>query len=253
VGRAAAFFDLDRTLIRKSSALALAGAFRRHGVITRRQLAKAALWQVVFTARGISAEATGRAVEDGLALLRGFAPDQLRALVENAMESQLKPLVYREAHDLVERHRRQGDATYVVSAALQEIVEGIAAELGLGGAIGSVCGVVDGVYTGRCLRACHGAGKADAVRELAAREGFELPASTAYSDGYADLPLLEAVGRAVAVNPDAELERVARARSWEVLEFRHALFPRPRRRVRPALVVPLVLGAAVFAFRRRAA
>jgi HAD superfamily hydrolase (TIGR01490 family) len=199
----AAFFDLDRTLIRRSSALALAGAFREHGVIGRGQLAKAAAWQLLFAARGAGAETVRKAAEDGLMILRGFAVDDLRSLVAGAMEAVLKPLVYREALELVDRHRERGERVYIVSATLQEIVEELARELGFDGAVGSVCEVVDGVYTGRSLRAAHGGGKAAAVRELAGREGLDLAASTAYSDSHTDLPFLEAVGKPVAVKSAA--------------------------------------------------
>ena len=225
MGGGAAFFDLDRTLIRKSSALALAGAFQRRGVIRRRHLAKAAAWQIVFAARGLSAEATGRAVEGGTKLLRGFPVVEMRALLAEAMEPSLKPLVYPAALELVERHRARAEPSYVVSAALQEIVETIADELGLDGAIGSVGEIADGRYTGRCLRACHGDGKAEAVREFAQQAGLDLAASTAYSDGISDLPLLEAVGRPVAVNPDRELRKLALARGWDVVDFRRRRTP----------------------------
>ena len=217
--QAAAFFDLDRTLLRRSSALALAGPFREHGVIGRTQLAKAALWQLLFAARGASAETVRKAAEDGLMVLKGFAVDDLRRLVSGAMEPILKPLVYREPLDLVHRHQERGEPVYIVSATLQEIVEKLADELGFDGAIGSTCEIVDGVYTGRSLRAAHGEGKAAAVRELAEAEGFDLGASTAYSDSHTDLPFLEAVGHPVAVNPDKKLRRVAAARAWPILAF----------------------------------
>jgi HAD superfamily hydrolase (TIGR01490 family) len=253
--RAAAFFDLDRTLIRRSSALALAGSFRERGVIGRGQLAKAAAWQLLFAARGAGAETVRKASEEGLMLLKGFAVEDLRTMVADAMETVLKPLVYREPLDLVGRHRQRGEPVYVVSATLQEIVEELARELGFDGAIGSVCEIEDGVYTGRSLRAAHGDGKAAAVRELAEREGFDLAASTAYSDSHTDLPFLEAVGKPVAVNPDRELRRIAAERGWPVLEFGELAYPAVRG-LRPALLgIPLVLGAgaAVWAARRRAA
>ena len=251
---AAAFFDLDRTLIRRSSALALAGPFQDRGLIGRKQLAKAAAWQVLFAARGASAETVRKAAEDGLILLKDLEVEEMRALVGDAMETALKPLVYREPLDLVTRHRARGERAYIVSAALQEIVEPLAEELGFDGAVGSLCEVVDGRYTGLSLRACHGPGKADAVRELAAAEGIDLARSTAYSDSHTDLPFLEAVGRPVAVNPDRELRRIARERGWPMLTFSDPLFPAARRRLRPALLgVPLAVGAAVWAARRRAA
>jgi len=252
---AAAFFDLDRTLLRRSSALALAGSFRDHGVIGRGQLAKAAAWQLLFAARGAGAETVRKAAEDGLIVLKGFAVDDLRRLVAGAMEQVLKPLVYQEPLHLVGRHRERGEPVYIVSATLQEIVEELAEELGFDGAIGSTCEIVDGVYTGRSLRACHGAGKAAAIQELAAEQGFDLAASTAYSDSHTDLPFLEAVGNPIVVNPDRELRRIAAERGWPVLSFSEHAHPQAPR-LRPALLgIPLVLGAgaAVWAARRRAA
>ena len=256
--RPAAFFDLDRTLIRRSSALALAGSFRDHGVIGRGQLAKAAAWQLLFAARGAGAETVRKAAEEGLMLLKGFAVEDLRRMVGDAMEVVLKPLVYREPLDLVAHHRERGEPVYLVSATLQEIVEELARELGLDGAIGSVCEIEDGVYTGRSIRAAHGEGKAAAVRELAEREGLDLAASTAYSDSHTDLPFLEAVGKPVAVNPDRKLREIALDRGWPILRFDEAAFPSRRGyAIAPAALVgiPLVLGAgaAVWAARRRAA
>jgi HAD superfamily hydrolase (TIGR01490 family) len=135
------------------------------------------------------------------------------------MEPVLRPLVYAEPLRLLEQHRARGERTYVVSATLQEIVERIAADLGFDGAVGSTCEIVDGLYTGRSLRAVHGEEKAAAVGELAAEHGLDLAASTAYSDSASDLPFLEAVGRPVVVNPDAKLRRIAAERSWPILRF----------------------------------
>jgi HAD superfamily hydrolase (TIGR01490 family) len=254
MGEGAAFFDLDRTLIRRSSALALAGSFQERGLIGRKQLAKAAAWQILFAARGAGAETVRKAAEDGLMLLKDLEVDEMRKLVGEAMEPALKPLVYREPLDLLEKHRARGERVYIVSAALQEIVDALAVELGFDGAVGSLCEVVDGRYTGRSLRACHGEGKADAVRELAAAEGIDLLRSTAYSDSHTDLPFLEVVGNPVAVNADRELRKIARERGWPLLEFTEPLFPAARRRLRPALIgVPIAVGAAVWAVRRRAA
>ena len=152
-------------------------------------------------------------------LLRGFSPVEMQVLVAEALEPVLRPLVYGEPLALVQRHRERGEPTYIVSAALQEVVDALADELDFDGALGTVCEVVDGVYTGRGIRSLHGENKAAAVRELAAAEQFDLTASTAYSDSHTDLPFLEAVGNPVAVNPDRELRRVAAARGWPVLRF----------------------------------
>jgi HAD superfamily hydrolase (TIGR01490 family) len=216
---AAAFFDLDRTLIRRSSVLALAGSFRRRGLISRRDLAKSAFWQVLFVLRGASAERVRSASEDGMKILNGFSVEEMQHLVGDAMETVLRPLVYEEPLRLVEGHRARGERVYIVSATLQEIVQHIADDLGFDGAIGSTCEIVDGVYTGRSLRAAHGTGKADVLRELAAAEGIDLGASTAYSDSYSDVPFLEAVGHPVAANPDRKLRRIAAERGWPVVHF----------------------------------
>jgi HAD superfamily hydrolase (TIGR01490 family) len=231
MGRAAAFFDLDRTLLRRSSALALAGSFRERGLITRTQLAKAALWQLLFVARGAGHESVRRAAEEGLVVLKGVRPDELRELVAEAMERVLKPLVFAEPLDLLRRHRDRREPVYIVSATLQEIVDTMAAELGFDGAIGTLCEIgPDGAFTGRSIRACHAEGKAAAVRELAAEQGFDLGVSTAYSDSHTDLPFLEVVGHPIAVNPDRRLRRVAHERGWPVLEFRVRAYPHLRRR-----------------------
>jgi HAD superfamily hydrolase (TIGR01490 family) len=249
---AAAFFDLDRTLLRRSSALALAGSFREHGVISRRQMAKAAAWQLLFVLRGASHEAVRAAAEDGLVLLRGFTPEQMRELVANAMEPVLQPLVYAEPLHLIEEHRERGEQVYIVSASLQEIVEAIADELGFDGALGTVCEVKDGKYTGKAIRALHAENKAECVRELASSHGLDLDVCTAYSDSHTDIPFLEAVGKPVAVNPDRELRRVAAERGWPVLEFSAAAYPHARRRGSPLVwAVGALLGLRIVALRRR--
>jgi HAD superfamily hydrolase (TIGR01490 family) len=219
LSRSAAFFDLDRTLIKRSSVLALAPSFRERGLITRVGLVKSAFWQVLFVLRGVSAERVRSAAEDGMKLLKGFSVAEMERLVGDAMETVLRPLVYDEPLNLVAQHRARGDRVYIVSATLQEIVQHIADDLGFDGAIGSTCEIVDGVYTGRSLRAAHGVGKAEAVRQLAEEEGIDLAASTAYSDSYSDVPFLEAVGHPVAANPDRKLRRIARERGWPVVDF----------------------------------
>jgi HAD superfamily hydrolase (TIGR01490 family) len=216
---AAAFFDLDRTLIRRSSVLALAGTFRQRGLISRVDLAKSAFWQVLFGLRGASAERVRRASEDGMRILDGFSVKEMQELVGDAMEPVLRPLVYDEPLHLVRRHREQGERVYIVSATLQEIVQHIADDLGFDGAVGSTCEIVDGVYTGRSLRAAHGEGKAQAIRELAASDSLDLAECTAYSDSHTDVPFLEAVGHPVAANPDRQLRRLARERGWPVVDF----------------------------------
>jgi len=211
----AAFFDLDRTLLRCSSALALAPTFRERGLISRRQMARAAVWQLMFMLRGASADTVKRAAEGGLLVLRGYSPKEMQSLVVDSMERVLKPLVYAESLDLVELHRGRGEPVYIVSATLQEIVQVIADDLGFDGALGTIVEVENGKYTGRATRSLHAENKARCIREL----GYDLDASTAYSDSHTDLPFLEAVGHPVVVNPDRKLRRIAAERGWPVLEF----------------------------------
>lgn len=185
---------------------------------------KAALWQLLFAARGASHETVRKAAEDGLLILRGMRPDEMRELVAGALEEVLRPLVYPESMSLVERHRAHDEPVYVVSATLQEVVETIAHDLGFDGALGTICEVgADGTYTGRALRALHADAKAGALRELARAEGFDLDACWAYSDSHTDLPFLEAVGHPMVVNPDRRLRKIAARRGWPVLRFRERM------------------------------
>lgn len=220
----AAFFDLDRTLISRSSSLSLAGVFRRHGLIGRRELAKAALAQLVFTRFGAGQSRIGQTADSAMSVLDGVSVDVVRDIAAEAWEQVLRPLVYREALDLAAEHAARGEPVYIASAALQEVVEEIARRLGFAGAIASTGETRDGVYTGRLERRLSGTAKADALRELAGADGLDLAASTAYSDSHSDVPFLEAVGTAVAVNPDRELLRIATKRGWEVRRFREKAF-----------------------------
>jgi HAD superfamily hydrolase (TIGR01490 family) len=219
----AAFFDLDRTLLARSSSLALAPAFRRAGLIGRLDVAKATVAQLFFVRFGAGHGRTGKTAESAMAVLEGVPVDTVRELVAEAVGSALRPHVYREALDLVAEHDARGERSYVVSAALQEVVDGLTAALGLAGGVGSRAEVVDGRYTGQLTRRLYGAEKAVALTELAAAEAVDLAISSAYSDSVTDVPFLEAVGRPVVVNPDRRLARVAAERGWSTLRFRDRL------------------------------
>ena len=221
----AAFFDLDRTLISRSSSLSLAGTFRKRGLIGRRHVAKAAVAQLVFARFGAGQGRVGQTADSAMSILRGLRVEEMREIVAEAWESVLRPLVYREALDLAEAHQERGEPVYIASAALQEAVEEVSRQLGFAGAIASRAEVSDGVYTGRLERRLYGQAKADALVELAREVAVDLPASTAYSDSHSDVPFLEAVGHPIAVNADRELRRVASARGWPTLRFRTMAFP----------------------------
>jgi HAD superfamily hydrolase (TIGR01490 family) len=234
---AAAFFDLDRTLMAGSSGLHWARAARGAGLLTRRRMARYGWENVKFRLQGSTDEATealrtrvyesiaGRRVVD-LARLR---PQILAGIL---------PRVYPQMLEVAWRHQDAGRPVYIVTAASQEIAELLATVLVFDGGIGARSEVRDGVYTGRPEGPfTYREGKAEAIREVARREGHDLAESFAYSDSESDLPMLRVVGHPVAVNPDAELLRVAREEGWEVMRF-----DRLARRLR---VVAAVGGAAL--------
>jgi HAD superfamily hydrolase (TIGR01490 family) len=159
-----------------------------------------------------------------MAFLKGLPVEVMREIVAEAVDSAFRPHVYRDALDLVARHRERGEKSFVVSAALQEIVDALVAELGFDGGLGSTAEVVDGHYTGRLARRLDGRAKAESLVKLAAEEGIDLAKSTAYSDSASDVPFLEAVGHAVAVNPDRKLRAIAAERGWRVLRFSDKAF-----------------------------
>ena len=221
----AAFFDLDRTLLSRSSSLALARPFRQRGLIGRRQLAAAAVAQLVFARIGAGKGRVGQTAASAMSILEGMRVEEMREIAAEAWEPVLRPLVYREALDLAASHSARGEPVFIATAALEEIAEIIARELGLDGVIASQAEVREGAYTGRLERRLDGTAKAEAVEELARANEIDLSESTAYSDSHSDLPFLEAVGHPVAVNPDRELRRVAAERGWPVRRFRAKAFP----------------------------
>ena len=184
---------------------------------------KAAVAQLAFTRFGAGHTRVGQTADSAMSVLRGLTVEVMREIAAEAWEPVLRPIVYREAIELAASHAARGERVFVVSAALQEVVDTIAERLELDGAIGSRAEVKDGIYTGRLELRLDGPAKASALRELAPAEDLELASSTAYSDSHTDLPFLEAVGTAVAVNPDRELRRIASERGWPVLRFSEQL------------------------------
>ncbi|HEY6113727.1 MAG TPA: HAD family phosphatase [Gaiellaceae bacterium] len=220
----AAFFDLDRTLISRSSSLSLAPAFHRRGLLRRRDRTKAMIAQLVFMRYGAGTSRVGQTAETAIVFLKGLPVEEMREIVEEAVELAFRPHVYRDALGLVALHRKRGERSFILSAALQEIVDALVSELDFDGGLGSAAEVENGVYTGRIERRLDGSAKAAALEELAVTEGIDLRQSTAYSDSASDVPFLEAVGRAVAVNPDRRLREIAAERGWRVLRFRAKAF-----------------------------
>jgi HAD superfamily hydrolase (TIGR01490 family) len=218
-GPSAAFFDLDRTLISGSSAFVFAAAARRAGLLGARQLARDAAVALSFKVRGASDD-TSAAVRDRiLGAVRGMRQDDLVALNAEVLP-RLLDKIRPEARRLLDLHRHAGRATFIVSASPVEIVEPLAATLGMTAGIGTRSVVVDGVYTGELAGPfCYGPGKVEAMEQVARWEGLDFAQCYAYSDSASDLPMLEAVGHPVAVNPDGTLERHARQRGWPIVHF----------------------------------
>ena len=215
----AAFFDLDRTLIAGSSAFQFGRAAYRAGLVSRRQLAGDAWENVRFRLRGSTDKGTDALRERIGQMLEGVRVRDLQRLAPDVLAGVL-PRLYPQMLEIAYDHQDAGRPIFICTAASQEMAELMAIVLTFDGAVGSVSEVVDGHYTGRAGGPfTYREGKAEAIRELAAREGIDLAASWAYSDSESDLPMLRLVGHPVAVNPDSELGRVARLEGWEVLRF----------------------------------
>ena len=215
----AAFFDLDKTLMAGSSGLHWARAARGAGLLTRRRMARYAWQNVVFRLQGSTDAATDQVKAEVADMIRGRRVVDLQRLAPKVLAGVL-PRLYPQMLDVAYAHQDAGRPVYIVTAASQEMADMMAHVLGFDGAIGARSEVVDGIYTGRDGGPfTYREGKAAAVRELADAERYDLSCSYAYSDSESDLPMLRAVGHPVAVNPDPELERVARAERWDVLRF----------------------------------
>jgi len=244
----AAFFDLDKTVIAKASIAAFGRPFRRGGLVTRRVVARAVTSQLVYLHFGADEERLARVRETILALTKGWERDRVLEIVREALLETVEPIIYAEALELIEAHRLAGDRVYLVSASPEEVVLPLAELLGVDGAIASRAELdEEGRYTGAMAFSAHGEGKADAMRELAERVGIDLDESTAYSDSATDLPMLEAVGHPVVVNPDRALAKVARERDWELRVFTKPVRLRDRLTVRtPVVTTTLAVAAGAY-------
>ena len=218
-GPSAAFFDLDRTLISGSSAFTLAIQARKAGMIPNLEFVRDAAGAATFKLMGAGDDTTNEVRKRVLKAVSGMYQSDLQALNAEILPrllARLRP----EARRLLDQHRRAGRDTYIVSAAPQEIVEPLARSLGMTSGIGTRSHVVDGMYTGELDGPfCYGEGKVEAITEMANWNGYELDQCYAYSDSASDLPMLEAVGHPVAVNPDGKLERHARRNGWPIVIF----------------------------------
>ena len=219
---AAAFFDVDNTMLRGSSLYYLARGFVKRGFVDGREIARFARDQLKF--RFIGAEDVGlitSAKDAALALAAGQPVAALARVGEEVFDSVMIQRIYPGTRALAQRHLDAGQRVWLVTATPVEIADLIARRLGLTGALGTVSEIEDGCYTGRLVgETLHGPAKAEGVRALAEREGLDLRRCAAYSDSANDIPMLSLVGSPHAVNPDARLRRHARANGWPVCDFR---------------------------------
>lgn len=241
VGRSAAFFDLDKTVIAKSSALAFGRPFYRDGLISRRDVVKAAYAQLMFRLGGADEQTMARTRDYMAALCKGWSAEQVRQIVNETLHDLINPYVYAEAAILIAEHQAAGRDVVLVSASGDEMVRPIGALLGVTDVIATRMAVEDGRYSGEVEFYAAGPTKVLAARELAEERGYDLADCYAYSDSVSDAPLLETVGHPTAVNPDRALRRLATERAWPVLEFRHPIPLGRRLRERPA--VPMTAAA----------
>ncbi|MCV7253821.1 HAD-IB family hydrolase [Mycolicibacterium fluoranthenivorans] len=235
--RTAAFFDLDKTVIAKSSTLAFSKPFFDQGLLNRRAVLKSTYAQFLFLMSGADHEQMDRMRTYLTEMCTGWDVEQVRSVVGETLHEIVDPLVFDEAANLIADHKLCGRDVVVVSASGEEIVAPIARALGATHAMATRMVVEDGKYTGEVAFYCYGEGKVDAIRELAAREGYALEHCYAYSDSVTDLPMLEAVGHPSVVNPDRALRKEATSRDWPVLAFSRPVSLRDR--------LPAPSGAAV--------
>jgi HAD superfamily hydrolase (TIGR01490 family) len=257
---AAAFFDLDKTVIAKASMVAFGRSFYDEGLISRRLVLRGLWGQLVYMHLGASEQKLARMRESVLALTKGWEQERVRAIVREALEQVVEPIIYAEALELIQEHQAEGRPVFIVSASPEEIVQPLAEYLGVDGAIATQAEIdAEGRYTGGMHRYAYGPLKAEAMEALAAVEGIDLSESYAYSDSATDAPMLEVVGHPVAVNPDRALLKLAREREWEVRTFAHPVRLRDRMPVPPAGPAAAVGGlvaagvaAGVVLWRRKA-
>jgi HAD superfamily hydrolase (TIGR01490 family) len=262
VGRSAAFFDLDKTVIAKSSALAFGRPFYRDGLIGRSDVIKGAYAQLTFRVGAGSDEQTMARTRDYLAeLCKGWRVEQVRQIVREALDDLIQPYIYAEAAALIEEHRAAGRDVVLVSSSGEEMVRPIGELLGITDIIATRMVVSDGCYTGEIEFYAAGPNKVSAVRALAAEREYDLDSSYAYSDSVTDARLLDIVGHPTAVNPDRGLRKIAVEKSWPMLEFRHPIPLSRRLRDRPAVPVAaaavgvgvgLAIGLVLYGRARRA-
>jgi HAD superfamily hydrolase (TIGR01490 family) len=243
--RAAAFFDLDKTVIAKSSTLAFGKPFYKGGLVNRRAVMKSSFAQFVYLLQGADEDSMDKMRDYLKALCAGWPVQQVHDIVAETLHDLIDPMVYDEAVALMDEHRTAGRDVVIVSSSGEEVVGPIGEMLGVDRVVATKMVVEDGKYTGDIAFYAYGSGKAIAMRELAQEQSYDLASSYAYSDSFTDLPMLEVVGHPTAVNPDKPLRKAATENGWPIREFRRPVRMRSRLPKLPAPPGPPVAYAGV--------
>lgn len=245
--RSAAFFDLDKTIIAKSSALAFSRPFFEGGLLTRRAVLRSAYAQFLFAIGGADHDQLEKMRAYLTQMVTGWDAQVVRQVVAETLHEIIDPLVYDEAVDLIEQHHAAGRDVVIVSASGIEMVEPIGRLLGADHVVASRLDIQDGKYSGEVDHYVYGPNKAKAMQELAEERGYDLDASYAYSDSETDAPMLEIVGHPFAVNPDKGLRKLADEHGWPILSFTRSVPMRTRLGLGNRVTLAGVVGGAALA------
>ncbi|GAB3711186.1 HAD family hydrolase [Corynebacterium nasicanis] len=244
----AAFFDLDKTIIATSSAFAFGREFMHNGLITTAEALQMSLAKATYMIAGQSSEQMDSTRDQLAALVAGWSVEQVRTIASETMHNVVTPAIYAEARELISFHRNAGHDVIIISASASHLVDLIAEELGIDQVVATELEVEDGHFTGEILFYCKGDAKAQAITDLAAQNNYDLTVSYAYSDSATDIPMLQAVGNPVAVNPDRAMKKTALENGWEIRTFRDPVplfqMPSPREISIGASIVAVISAAA---------
>lgn len=218
--RTAAFFDLDKTIIATSSAFAYGREFMHNGLISHAEAVQMSLAKASYVMVGQSSEQMDATRDHLAALVSGWEVEEVLRIADEALHHVVTPAIYSEARELIRFHRSAGHDIVIVSASASQLVRPIAEELGIDDIVATELEIVDGHFTGEILTYLKGAAKSEAMMKLATERGYDMASSYAYSDSATDIPMLEAVGNPVAVNPDRAMKKAALEKGWEIRTFK---------------------------------
>ena len=243
----AAFFDLDKTIIARSSTFAFSKEFQASGLISRGAVLRSAYAQFVYLVGGADHDQMEKMRQFMSQLVSGWDVQTVRDIVADTLHNIVEPLVYDEAFNLIEEHHAAGRDVIIVSTSGAEMVEPIGEMLGADHVVATRMEVADGKYTGNIRFYAYAENKAKAITDLARKRGYDLDGCFAYSDSVTDVSMLEIVGHPFAVNPDKDLRKIARERGWPILVFERPVALGSRVKLpatKPTLAALVIAGVA---------